>query len=137
MATYNYGIDKTLIAAVDLSSYQYYVMVAGSTAGECTVATGHGASAIGILQNDPTAGEEAVVRVFGFSKVRATTEAAASTLKAWNPVKSSSTGMITGFVTSTAGSANWQLGLSTETYSTGSGAYLEMFVTPCWKNGVA
>jgi hypothetical protein len=59
MASYNWGVDKTYIASADMTSSQ--VKVAATA----------GVYAIGILQNNPKSGEEATVRVMGYSKVHA------------------------------------------------------------------
>jgi hypothetical protein len=128
MATYNFGFDKTFIADVDLSNYQYYLMTGASTAGKIARASAAGGSVIGVLQNDPVAGEAAVVRVLGFSKVIAHTEAAASPLTALGWVKSGSHGMAVGFVSATA--STWAAGYTTETYASGASGFVEMFVLP-------
>jgi hypothetical protein len=62
-------LDKTFIAGEDLSSAQYYFVYISDdqTVSLCT--TSH-LDAIGVLQNDPKSGEEAVVRVIGTSKVK-------------------------------------------------------------------
>ncbi|MEE4113485.1 MAG: capsid cement protein [Desulfobacteraceae bacterium] len=62
------GIDISLLAAEDLSSYQYrFITIASDT----TVQLANGATEypIGILQNAPESGEVAVVRVVGISKL--------------------------------------------------------------------
>jgi hypothetical protein len=61
-------LDITLLAAGDLSSYQYRFvkMSADNTVDVC----GNGEKAIGILQNKPSAaGQAARVRVFGVSRL--------------------------------------------------------------------
>jgi hypothetical protein len=73
MATYNWGLDLSFTASVDLAAYQYHFVKAGSVAGEVTPSSTTGASVLGVLQNDPRAGEEATVRVFGTTKVKAGT----------------------------------------------------------------
>lgn len=66
--------DVSYIAAVNLSSYQYHAVIAGSVLGEVSSATGASNPApIGILQNAPSAGEEARVRLYGVSKIFAKT----------------------------------------------------------------
>ena len=62
-------LDKTFIAGEDLTSAQYYFVYisADQTVSLCT--TSH-LDAIGVLQNDPNTGEEAVVRVLGTSKIK-------------------------------------------------------------------
>jgi hypothetical protein len=69
MAYTDPGLDLgTLTAAADLSSKQYYFvkLASATTVNVCTATTDR---AIGILQNDPTSGQSAVVRIFGISKV--------------------------------------------------------------------
>jgi len=63
-------LDISLLAAGDLSSYQYRFvkLSADNTVDVC----GNGEQAIGVLQNKPTAaGQAARVRVFGVSRVAA------------------------------------------------------------------
>jgi len=62
------GTDLSWLAAEDLSSYQYrFITIASDT----TVQLPNGATEypVGILQNAPTSGEVAVVRVAGVSKL--------------------------------------------------------------------
>ena len=69
MANENVGLDITLAASADLSSYQYYFveLSANDTVSVCNALTDR---PIGILQNKPAAaGRPAVVRVVGYSKV--------------------------------------------------------------------
>jgi len=69
MAYESPGIDLgTLTAAADLSGKQHYFvkLASATTVNVCTATTDR---AIGILQNDPESGEQAVVRIFGISKV--------------------------------------------------------------------
>jgi len=71
MAYESPGIDLgTLTAAADLSAKQYYFvkLASATTVNVCTAITD---LPIGILQNDPESGEQAVVRIFGISKVSA------------------------------------------------------------------
>jgi len=66
--------DLSFTAAVNLSVKQYYAVTPGSVVGEVTSATGASNPApIGILQNAPSAGQEAKVRVYGISKLFAET----------------------------------------------------------------
>lgn len=60
----------TLTAAADLSGKQYHFvkLASESTVNVCAAVTD---VPIGVLQNNPTAGESAVVTVFGLSKVSA------------------------------------------------------------------
>ena len=72
MANYrDVGIsDAPFKAGVDLTQKQYYWVAPGSVAGEVIVAVGPSGNPwpLGILQNSPSSGQEAQVRVFGFSK---------------------------------------------------------------------
>jgi len=130
MAVSNTGqaFTQTFLADSDLSASQYYLVKAASTAGKVTISNTAGGSVLGVLQNDPLANEEAVVVVEGFSKVRANTESTASPTTFGNWVKSGSHGMAVGYVEATA--STWAAGWVTETYSSGCGAYIEMFVRP-------
>ena len=64
--------DAAFTAATDLTAKQYFFVQPGSVVGEVKLATGGSDTApIGVLQNSPSAGQEARVRVMGFSKVYA------------------------------------------------------------------
>lgn len=134
MATYDWGVDRTFKAAVDLSASQYSIMKAGSIAGECTLNATLAGSCIGVLQNDPKATEEATVRVLGFSKVLAKSEGGASPLTWGGYVKSGSDGVACGYINTTAGTSSsaWACGIWYDTaYSTTTGCIFgEMFVMP-------
>ena len=71
MAYESVGTDLGFFtAAADLSSKQFYFvkLASSSTVNVCAAVTD---KPIGILQNKPESGEQAVVRVFGVSKVSA------------------------------------------------------------------
>jgi hypothetical protein len=71
MAYESPGIDiGTFTAAADLSAKQFYFvkLASATTVNVCTAITD---LPIGILQNDPASGEQAVVRIFGISKASA------------------------------------------------------------------
>lgn len=128
MATYNIGIDKTYPASGDLSTMQYRPVILDSN-GRVTGCSALSSSAIGILQNEVTAlGEEAVVRVFGFSKVWAC--GAASVLEVGGYVKTGGgqVGGVTGFKNVNAAST-WALGVAQEGLTSGC-AYVEIFFNP-------
>lgn len=77
MATYkDMGIsDVSFTADVDLTGVQYYFVTVASTAGNVKVATGaSNPTPIGVLQNSPSLGQEARVRLLGMSKVFAVTD---------------------------------------------------------------
>ncbi len=84
MANYrDLGIsDAPFKAGVDLTGKQYYFVAPGSVAGEVIVAVGPSGNPwpLGILQNGPSSGQEAQVRVYGFSKLQC---AAGTCATAW------------------------------------------------------
>lgn len=98
MATFGkYDTIPGLVAYGDLSSSQYLVVQAASTAGQVKVATTAATDPIlGVLQNDPASGEAAEVAFAGICKVKA---AASVTYGA--PVTTNSTGQVA--VTTTDG----------------------------------
>jgi len=74
MAYAHQGIDIPMIADVDLSGFQYHFVSPASTAAACilrvAIATGCcNPGPIGVLQNEPAAGDTATVRVAGMSKL--------------------------------------------------------------------
>ena len=74
MATYHEInlTDAPFIADADLTAKQYYWVYPASTAGNVGVATGaSNPTPLGILQNSPSAGQEARVRLIGPSKAYA------------------------------------------------------------------
>jgi len=128
MATYNWGIDKTFKAASDMSWYQYRPVVL-DTNGRVTGVSALGASCIGILQNDPELiNEEAVVRVFGFTKVWATGAASTFAKGDYVQVGGGMAGGVTGHTTVNA-ACTWSIGIAQEGLTSGS-AYVEMFFNP-------
>jgi hypothetical protein len=64
--------EKTFIAAADLSSSKYCI-VKLDTNGKAAIATLATDNIIGVLQNKPKAGEAAIVRFLGTTKVQAST----------------------------------------------------------------
>jgi hypothetical protein len=62
--------DTSFLADADLTAKQYYFVMAASTDGYVKLATGaSNPTPLGILQNSPSAGQEARVRLLGPSKV--------------------------------------------------------------------
>lgn len=85
MANYrDLGIaDATFIADVDLTQKQFHFVQAASTAGQVGLATGTcNPIPIGVLQNSPSLGQEAAVRVLGYSKLVCEVDASGCNL-AW------------------------------------------------------
>jgi len=64
----NYSVKVTLVAAADLSTNQYNFVKLDSS-GNAAAITALTDTAIGVLQNDPTSGQEAEVLVIGGSKL--------------------------------------------------------------------
>ena len=131
MATYDWGVDRTFTAAVDLSASQYSFVKAGSIAGECTLAVTTGGSMLGVLQNKPKATEAATVRVMGFTKVRAQSSAGASPLTWGGFVKAGSDGCAWGTGVQALAASQMSAGISYDAYATSTGCVLcEIFVMP-------
>lgn len=64
----NSAVKITLVAGEDLSAKQYY-FVKINTSGQAVLCAAVTDKPIGVLQNDPASGEEAVVTVVGGTKV--------------------------------------------------------------------
>jgi hypothetical protein len=92
------GTIPGLLAGADLSAAQFRVVKLASTAGEVVLATANTDNAVGILQNNPTAGEAAEVAYLGISKAIASADVTAGEF-----VTANSTGQVTN-INSTAGS---------------------------------
>ena len=118
-----------LKANADLSALQYYFVKTGSVVGEVAAAVTLAGSVLGVLQNDPKTGEEANVRVLGTTKLRVTTEAAASPVTYGGYIKSSSTGMGVGHAIAGTGSA-FSCAISLGELASGSGTYIEALLLP-------
>lgn len=63
------GIDIAMEAAEDLSADQYHFVIQDATSGKLRRPDAANERALGVLQNAPLAGEAAVVRTDGISKV--------------------------------------------------------------------
>jgi len=125
-----YHAPATVIAFtadVDLSGSQYQMVKASSTAGNVQLCGTAAASAIGVLQNDPKAGEEASVLVFGPTLVSANAESAASPLVYGGQVKCASDGRAAGMLNPAASS--YSVGYALEALASGCGVKVEIFFT--------
>jgi len=127
MAVQYWGIDHTYIAAIDLSASQYHFVKAGSVAGEVSLSNVVAGSPLGVLQNDPKAGEMATVRVFGFTKVEVNCESAASPLVFGQWVKTASDGRACGALNPAASAT--RLGIAQESIASGCGMNATIFLT--------
>lgn len=123
------GVDLSFIADVDLGGYQHRLMKAASTTGYVTYQGTAAGSCIGVLMNDPKAGEEALVRVFGPAPVIVDTDGGASPAAYWRWFQSGSTGMAQPRVPVYAASA-FLCGYTLEALTTGSGVTLSAFINP-------
>lgn len=83
------GIDVGFIAGADLSAKQFYIVKIDTSTGKVVLTDSAGEKALGVLQNAPTAGQAALVRVFGVSKVHvgASFSASGSLVKTTNAGK--------------------------------------------------
>jgi len=124
MATYNYGIDLPFRADVDMDNYQYHFVVAASTAGYVKPASASRAQVLGVLQNDPSAGDAATVRVFGVSKVVAE---AASAITYGQVLTSSSRAMAQTMVPS---ASMYSAGMALEALASGSDVTIQALILP-------
>lgn len=77
MATYATYLDIPGFTAVStLASSQYYIVQLASTAGQVKLATSGTSKIVGVVQNDPAAGEAANIAFAGVFKVAAETSVA-------------------------------------------------------------
>lgn len=130
MANYNsFQVTESFTAEVDLNSYQYcFVKSSSVNSGQVHYATTAGASCLGVLLNDPRAGEEAQVLIWGFTKVKANSESAASPLTMHGYIKSGSHAMAIGMAN--AGASAVSQGIALEALATGSGVYVNAMIFP-------
>ncbi len=127
MAKYRWGVDESFVANADLSAKQYYCVLTGSVAGECKIGSVASGSILGILQNDPTQGEAAVVRVFGFSKVLGNGNACPITYG--GTIRATSAGMVENALGGMVASA-YNIGIALQALASGSAVEIEAFITP-------
>lgn len=115
-------IDITFKAGADLSAKQYYIV---ELTGENTVNVANAATdkPIGVLQNDPTSGQAAVVRIYGISKVNADAAIAVNDL-----VGAAADGQAAVYVAGTD-TTKYGLGLCTKAVSN-AGEIAEILVMP-------
>jgi len=120
MAVTQEGIDITLPAAADLSTYQHRLMLVDDN-GRGTLALGSGTIGVGILQNKPAAiNRGAAIRVAGVSKY-----IGGAGQNERGLVTSNTEGM--GVATTTAGAAIWGQSIVGTSSSLDVGQMLMMF----------
>lgn len=130
MSGYRQGWDFPFKAGENFSTCgQYRWVTAGSVEDEVKLSTTAAGSVIGILQNNPQTGEEATVRMLGFSRAYANAEDGGSPLTAGGHIKSGSDGMILGSIDFAASGYN-SAGIALDAVSTGSAILVEVFVYP-------
>ena len=129
MAKFQDGIDSSALAKADLNSYQYHFVQsegpASGSVGYVNVATGASLPGpIGVLQNDPNAGQEAQIRHLGSTQL--VVNAAGSAIGYGRYLTCGSDGHGEPVDDSSASLAfAWAMG-----YTTSDGATLECWVQP-------
>lgn len=108
-----------LTATASLASAQYYVVQASSTAGQCKLGTSATSKIIGIVQNDPGAGEAALVAAVGICK---------AACEATTTYGSFLTCSSTGRVKTTSSAGNFVIGLALA--AGGAGEIIPVLLTP-------
>jgi len=129
MAYYGQQITQSFVSGCDFRNYQYTFVKTGSVAGEVTGMGTINASTIGVLQNDPNVTEEAVVCIWGVTKIVTETQDTASPILAGGYVKCASSGKAVGTVPLASASINVQ-GVSLEAVASGSGTIVRMLYNP-------
>jgi hypothetical protein len=89
LSSSNYITLPGLTASATLAAKQYYVVKMASTAKQVIVGAAATDAVIGVVQNDPAAGEEALVAIAGACKA-----AAEASVSAGDFVASSTTGRV-------------------------------------------
>jgi len=120
-----WGFDESFLADADLSAKQYRFVIPASTVGYVDVVSTAGASVLGVLQNDPRAGEEATVRILGTTILLVDSASAASYGKY---LKAGSTGQGLGYQSLTA--SVYAVAMALNTVTSGSGVEIEVLLLP-------
>jgi hypothetical protein len=124
MATFGeYWVNPGLTAYASLADKQYYIVQLSSTAGKVKLATSATSVIIGVVMNDPAAGEPAEVAYNGIVKV-----AAEASVSIGEYVTSSSTGRA-----KTSSGEDVVLGRALEASST-AGNYIRVAIGGSWTN---
>lgn len=97
-----------MTAVSSLASYQYYLVQLASTAGQVKLSTSATSKTVGVLLNDPGAGEAAEVAFVGIVKAAAETSVA---------IGDALTASSTGRVKTTTTDGNWVIGRALEASS--------------------
>lgn len=67
----NYAVKATLVAGADLSEKQYHFVKIDNGTGRAVIVSGATDRPVGVLQNNPTSGQEAEVLIVGGTKLAA------------------------------------------------------------------
>jgi len=113
--------ERTFLAENDLSSSQYYIVKLGTNDNEVALSAAATDGHIGVLQNDPTSGESALVRFGGTTKV----EAGGSSISKGDPVTANASGQ----ATNTSSEGDRIIGFALEGASAG-GDIIEVLLAP-------
>lgn len=122
MATEMDGFFYTgLTAENDLSAKQYFIVEAGASAGQVDVTDAATDTPIGVLMNDPTAGQAALVKHDGIGKVES--DGSGTAISMWDALANDASGRAV--VTTTDN--DWIIGYALEA-SSASGTIIKVLL---------
>jgi hypothetical protein len=101
----NYAVKATLVAGEDLSAKQYHFVKIDNGTGRAVAVNGATDRPVGVLQNNPTTGQEAEVLITGGTKI-----VAGGTASAGQPLFASASANAVTLVFGTTGSAAYAVG---------------------------
>jgi len=115
------GITLPFVAATDMNNYQYRFVKAHTTKGQFAVAAGSGTQVLGVLQDDPAAGDAGAIRNSGTTMVYA--DASGSAIAINDYVTSGSDGQAVKIATKSG-----SFGIALDAVSSGSGVLIEVLL---------
>ena len=101
----NYSVKATLVAGADLSTKQYHFVKIDNGTGYAVVVSDATDRPVGVLQNNPTSGQEAEVLITGGTKI-----VGGGTASAGQPLFASASGNAVTLAFGTTGSAAYAVG---------------------------
>ena len=101
----NYAVKATLVAGADLSAKQYHFVKIDNGTGKAVAVNGATDRPFGVLQNNPTADQEAEILVVGGTKI-----VAGGTASAGQPLFPSASGNAVTLAFGSTGSAAYAVG---------------------------
>lgn len=101
----NYAVKVTLVAGEDLSAKQYHFVKIDNGTGKAVAVSGATDRPFGVLQNNPTSGQEAEVLITGGTKI-----VAGGTASAGQPLFASASANAVTLAFGTTGSAAYVVG---------------------------